>query len=85
MFADVLENGALSIEKIKEETAMVYGLERLPVPKNKFSQTFFKYLRNSSDNRCIEILNSNVDHGDKSLVFYRTSAQLLNELYMNDV
>lgn len=51
-------------------------------PKNsadKYVQTFFKFMINLSNRRFVEIINTPVDHADKSLVFYRHSDELLAE------
>lgn len=37
---------------------------------DKFTQTFFKYMKNLSNRRTMEIIKKNVDHSDESLIFF---------------
>ncbi|XP_020277948.1 uncharacterized protein LOC109851854 [Pseudomyrmex gracilis] len=51
--------------------------------KNKSVQTFFKYMINLSNRRFVEIINTPVNHEDKSLVFYCRSDESLSEEQQN--
>lgn len=51
---------------------------------NKFTQTFFKSMINLSNRRFVKIINTFVNHDDKSLVFYCRSDELLQEGKNND-
>ncbi|XP_024939288.1 uncharacterized protein LOC107266200 isoform X1 [Cephus cinctus] len=48
--------------------------------KNKQSQTFFKYMKNVTDIRCVQIMNQEVNHGNSDLIFYRSSKELLKTI-----
>jgi len=38
---------------------------------DKFAQTFYKYMHNLSNRKFIDIINTPVDHEDRSLIFYQ--------------
>ncbi|XP_051169055.1 uncharacterized protein LOC127286609 isoform X2 [Leptopilina boulardi] len=37
---------------------------------DKFTQTFFKYMKNLSNSRVMEIIKQNINHSDESLIFF---------------
>ncbi|XP_032676686.1 uncharacterized protein LOC116846664 [Odontomachus brunneus] len=44
---------------------------------DKYTQTYFKFMQNLSNKRCIEILNDPVDYRKEKYVFYRDSCEML--------
>jgi len=38
---------------------------------DKFAQTFYKYMHNLSNRKFIDVINTPVDHEDRSLIFYQ--------------
>ncbi|EFN79219.1 hypothetical protein EAI_11419 [Harpegnathos saltator] len=51
--------------------------QRLVATKNAYSQTYYKFLKNLTDNRCVDILNVPVNPEKPDTVFYRDSCEML--------
>lgn len=52
--------------------------------QDKFTQTFFKAMTKLSNRRFVEIINTEVDHGDPTLIFYCPSYELLTSFRENE-